>query len=116
MGSVLKRRNEIVVTACDFDNFRQKEMLIQRSIFWAIMPCSMLKVNKNFRGMCCFNCCLLHTGFLLVSFINPEDGSDMSSETLVDFKWTSQCCIPENRTPHNQHCESLKSYRDTDIS
>jgi hypothetical protein len=33
-----------------------------------------------------------------------------SFETSVDFQWTMHNHIPEGRTPHNCHCENLKSY------
>jgi hypothetical protein len=28
----------------------------------------------------------------------------------IDFQWTTQCYIPEDRTLHNHCCENLKSY------
>jgi hypothetical protein len=37
-------------------------------------------------------------------------GATCSSETLVDFHWTTQCYIPEDMTLHNHCCENLKSY------
>lgn len=111
-GSMLKRRNEIVVKVHDFDNLGQKEMLIQRSIFWAITVCSVLKVNEHFRGMCRFH---FHW-FLSCLIPQPWRWKWHVLWNTGWLEWTSQCYIPENGTPHNHHCESLKSYRDTDIS
>jgi hypothetical protein len=34
----------------------------------------------------------------------------VSSKTPVDFQWTMQHYIPEDRTLHNHHCENLISY------
>jgi hypothetical protein len=33
-----------------------------------------------------------------------------SSKMLVNFQWTTQRYIPEDRTLHNHCCENLKSY------
>jgi hypothetical protein len=33
-----------------------------------------------------------------------------SSETSVDFQWTTQYYIPQDKTLHNHHYENLKSY------
>jgi hypothetical protein len=52
---------------------------LKSSVFWDIMPCSLLKVSW------------------------------CSSETSVDFQWTAWHYISENRTLHNHHCENLKS-------
>jgi hypothetical protein len=41
---------------------------------------------------------MLHTGFLLGLFFEPEDGGDMFLKILVDFEWTARCHIPEYRT------------------
>jgi hypothetical protein len=67
---------------------------VKSSIFWEIMPCSLLKINRHFGGTCrlhlhgwrisqarnqlksglafCF-----HAGFLLGLFFDPEHGGDM---------------------------------------
>jgi hypothetical protein len=34
-----------------------------------------------------------------------------SSKTLVDFKWTTRCYIPEDRTLHNHCCENLQNLK-----
>jgi hypothetical protein len=48
--------------------------------FWDILLCSQFKVNHNFREMCHLHlqvasrlCYLLHVGFLLGLFFDPED-------------------------------------------
>jgi hypothetical protein len=67
------------------------------SIYWDITPCSPRRVNRRFggtchlnlhgrrisksikpaRSRCCSVCHLLHSGFLLGLFFDPENGSDM---------------------------------------
>jgi hypothetical protein len=37
-------------------------------------------------------------------------GETYSSETSVDFQWTTRCYIPEDRTLHNHRYENLISY------
>jgi hypothetical protein len=59
------------------------------SSFWNITSCSPLKVKI--------------VGFVLVSCL---------AFSSVDFQWTTQHYIPEERTLHNHRCENLKSYRD----
>jgi hypothetical protein len=44
--------------------------------------------------------CLLHAGSMLGLLFNPEDEGVLSSGTLADFHWITQCCIPEDRTIH----------------
>jgi hypothetical protein len=77
MVSMLKRRNEIVVKACDFAKLWSKVDTDEELYLLGYNAYSMLKVNQKFGGICHLCCCLLHTGFLFALFINPEDGSDM---------------------------------------
>jgi hypothetical protein len=87
------------------------------------MACSMLKVNRDFRGTYrlrsknkpsrkparSFACHVLHAGFLFGLF-QPEDGGEYSPEMTVDFQPIARCCILEDRIRRNQRCENLRSY------
>jgi hypothetical protein len=76
-------------------------------IFWGITAFSSLKVNQNesrwqaepFR----MDFCLAYPSTLKAEAI-------YSSETSVDFQWTTRCYVPEGRTLHNHRCENLKFY------
>jgi hypothetical protein len=61
--------------------------MLKSSIFWDLMPCSPLKVNRRFGGTCGLHLqgrrigkaskALLATCFISGLFFNPEDGGDM---------------------------------------
>jgi hypothetical protein len=46
-------------------------MVMESFVFWDITPCSPLKVNRRFGGKQMY---LLHAGFLVGLFFDPEDG------------------------------------------
>jgi hypothetical protein len=70
-------------------------VVMKNSVFWDIVPCSLLKVNWRFGGTCCLQLqgqiisqarnqqssaqCLLHAGFLLGLFV------DLEIHTSLDF-------------------------------
>jgi hypothetical protein len=45
-------------------------VIMKTRVILDIMPCIPLKINRRFGGTCCY---LLHSGFLLGLFIDPED-------------------------------------------
>jgi hypothetical protein len=51
-------------------------VVTKSSIVWDITACSQLKVNRRF-GRTCSACCLLHAGFFLGLFFEPEYGYDI---------------------------------------
>jgi hypothetical protein len=65
---------------------------MKSTIFWDIMPCSLLKVN------------LSPLAFTLVSCSAYSSTLKMEaiccSKMSVDFQWTTQCYIPEDSTLH----------------
>jgi hypothetical protein len=48
-----------------------------KQIFWDLMLCSQFKLNRHFGGTYFSACYLLHAGFLLGLFFDPEDGGNM---------------------------------------
>jgi hypothetical protein len=44
---------------------------------WDVTPCTPSKINRRFGGTCRSTWYLLHAGFLLGLFVDPEDGGDM---------------------------------------
>jgi hypothetical protein len=59
---------------------------MKSSVFWDIAP-------RNAMGPAYH---LLHDGFFLALFFNPEDGGNVSSEASVDFYQTTRRYIPED--------------------
>jgi hypothetical protein len=54
------------------------------------------------------------SAFTLISYLayslTLKMEATCSSKMSVDFEWTTQRYIPEDRTLHNHCCENLKSY------
>jgi hypothetical protein len=75
---------------------------MKSSVFCDINPCSPLKFNRRFGGLCrlhlLFATCI-HAGLLFCLFFGPQDRGDMFSETSVDFKRATGRYIPEDGTP-----------------
>jgi hypothetical protein len=73
---------------------------MKSTIFWDVTPCSSLKVNWRFRG--------LPPNFTLVSSLAYSSALKMkvicSSETSVDFQWTTQHYISEDSTLYILGC------------
>jgi hypothetical protein len=63
-------------------------------IFWDITPCNPFEIQSTFRrnmspphlGSKTNSCYLLHAGFFLDLFIDPEGGGDISSKVFLDFQ------------------------------
>jgi hypothetical protein len=55
----------------------------------------MLAPSLNSKSSACY---LIHTGFFLGLFFEPEDGGACSSEMSGDFQQTTLRYIPEDRT------------------
>jgi hypothetical protein len=68
----------IVINAVVLETEVLTAVVMKSSLFWDITPCSPLKVNRHFRRTRRASAFyLLHVGFLLSVFFNPEDGGNM---------------------------------------
>jgi hypothetical protein len=74
-------------------------------VFWDITRSSMEKAIRCLRGKCCFHLQgqrLKQATFMLVSWLSYSSALKMevvcSSETLLDFHWTTWHHIPVDRT------------------
>jgi hypothetical protein len=69
-------------------------VVMKSSVFCYIVPSSLLEVSQHFRGR--FAC------FMTISRLTSTSALKMtatcSSETLIDYQWTADCYIPENRS------------------
>jgi hypothetical protein len=54
--------------------------------------------------------CFMQIFFWLTYSLTLKMEVRCSSETSVDFQWTTWRYIPKGRALHNHHCENLKSY------
>jgi hypothetical protein len=102
---------------------------VKSSIFWGIMLCSPLKIDRRFGGTYrlflqgrrisqrgnqnVVNVALLATCFTLLSCLSYSSTLKMealcSSETSIEFQRTTWRYIREERTLYNHRCENLNS-------
>jgi hypothetical protein len=75
---------------------------------WKLTDVSEEHINSFFRAEEYNSHHLLHAGFLLDLFLDPEEG-DICSKILVHLQRFRRHYIPEYRTFHNCRCENLKS-------
>jgi hypothetical protein len=68
------------------------------TVFWDVLPCSLVEVHRRFRGVCC-----LHQGTLMMEAAS-------TSETSESFYQTTWRNIPEDSHLHTRRCEILKSH------
>jgi hypothetical protein len=76
---------------------------IESSIFWAITPCSLLKVNWHFRGTYHLHlqdsaCYPLSCWFLVWLILQPWRWRQHVPPKCVDNQQTAWCHIPDDRT------------------
>jgi hypothetical protein len=71
------------------------------SIFWDITPCSPSKVNDVWEEYVASACHVSHW-LLALFFQTLKMEATYSSETSVDFQWTTQHYIPKDRVLHNK--------------
>jgi hypothetical protein len=70
-------------------------LLSQRGYEEAIVPCSPIKVSRGFGRTC-----LIHLHGLRAYSSTLKMEATYSSETSVDFQWTTLRYVPEDRTLH----------------
>jgi hypothetical protein len=88
------------------------DMYVKSCIFGDITPCSPLKFNLRFGGICRLQIQGRGTSWFLAQLILliMKNEATCSSETAIDFQRTTRRYIPEDKTLHNHRCENLKSY------
>jgi hypothetical protein len=85
-----------IATTCSFSNVRRRNAALNKTvslsyIFRDITPCSRLENQQSFSGehkTSTFRtaaCYLLHSGFLIGLFLDPEDGGDTFLQKVSRF-------------------------------
>jgi hypothetical protein len=83
---------------------------MKTTVFWDVMPRSLVEVYRRFRGACCLH----HRGdeflarALLIALIKAAAST---SETSVNFYQTIRRNIPEDSYLHTRRRENLKPYQ-----
>jgi hypothetical protein len=73
-------------------------VVMKRTVFWDIMSCSLLKVNRCFGGTYRSHLQKRRTGFLLGLFFDSEGGMACFSQMSVDFQQTTRHYMPDDST------------------
>jgi hypothetical protein len=119
----------LAVTAVNYclDNWDsisvRDKALFESFIFLDVMLCSLLTVNRYFKGICCLhlhgqwirkenlawsmqspNC---HLDFYFANSFTLKMKATCFSDTLVNFQWTTGNYIPQDRTIQSHLCENL---------
>jgi hypothetical protein len=78
---------------------------MKMTVLWDVAPCSLVKVYRRFRGVCCLH----HQGDeSLIALIGLIEAAS-TSETSVNYQ-TRRRNIPEDRHLHTRRRENLKSH------
>jgi hypothetical protein len=72
------------------------------TVFWYVAPCSLLEIDRRFRGAYCFH----HQGDKIALMIEAVN----TSKTLANLYETTRCNIPEDGNFHTRRHENLKSH------
>jgi hypothetical protein len=78
---------------------KKQSYTLKLRIFWDVLPCSQLNVDRHFRGVCCLH----HQGALIME-------AARTSETLVDIQLRTWQYIPEDSEHHTRRRENFKSH------
>jgi hypothetical protein len=74
------------------------EIYLKMTVFWYVVPCSLVEVYQHFRGACC-----LHNQGDVALMMEAAS----TPETSVNFYQTIWCNIPEDSHLHTHHHENL---------
>jgi hypothetical protein len=78
-------------------NGRRSLYQLKMSVFWVVVPCSVVEVYRHFRGTCCID----QKGNMMVGA--------STSETLVNLYQAARRYNPEDSHLHSRCRENLKS-------
>jgi hypothetical protein len=113
-----------LLTLDHYNGFEVLTTVVMKSyIFWAIMTCSSLKLNRRFGGTCCLQLqdpkinqsrhrheadskqsfLMLISCLSYSSTLKIEATATCSLETSVEFQRAMRLYIPEDRTPYHDH-------------
>jgi hypothetical protein len=108
---IVKKSSTIYGTRRCVSTLRQMNPIHPKwTLIFDIRDSSGWQDRNNFRILDRSSCYLLHAGFFLGLFLEPEDAGDMFLQNTADFQLTTRRYLPEDRTLHTHRCENLKPY------